>query len=75
MNEIVFPYKIFSAFKYTLLDMNGWIAGITTVTVLLVLVILSLCVINRLDKKQSKRKIEERDRRLAEKEDGKSIRC
>ena len=54
--------------------MNGWIAGITTVTVLLVLVILSLCVINRLDKKQSKRKIEERDRRLAEKEDGKSIR-
>ena len=74
MNEIVFPYKIFSAFKYTLLDMNGWIAGIATVTVLLVLVILSLCVINRLDKKQSKRKIEERDRRLAEKEDGKSIR-
>ena len=74
MNEIVFPSKIFSAFKYSLLDLNGWIAGITTVTVLLVLVILSLCVINRLDKKQSKRKIEERDSRLAEKEDGKSIR-
>ena len=74
MNEIVFLYKIFSVFKYALLDFNGWIAGITTVTLILVLVTLSLCVKNRLDKKRSKRKIEEHDNRLAEKEDGKSIR-
>ena len=41
---------------------------------MLVLVTLSLCVRNRLDKKRSKKKMEERDNRLAEKEDGKSIR-
>ena len=74
MNEIVFLYKIFSAFKYALLHFNGWIAGITTVTLILVLVTLSLCVKNRLDKKRSKRKIEEHDNRLAKKEDSKSIR-
>ena len=70
-NGTVFPYKIFSNLKPALLDCNGWIAWGTTVTVMLVLATLSLLVRNRLDKNHSKKKIKEREDKLAEKEDGK----
>ena len=60
MNEIVFLYKLFSAFKYALLDLNGWVAVVTVaiVTAILLLVTLSLYVKNQRDKKRNQSKLQ-----------------